>query len=1073
MTIMFADVTGSTAMGEEMDPEDVRALLGRYYGIAKEVVSAHGGTVEKFIGDAVMAVFGLEQAHGDDARRALDAALQMRERVQTDPRLGERIPIRIGINTGEVVATRERGTGDFLITGDAVNVAARIQQLADPWQIVCGERTVHAAGAAFEFAEPVQLEAKGKRRPVAASALVGRSTARALPRLPLLGRDDDLTQLELTASRAFKERRPFLVSLIAPAGTGKTRLLEEFLDRLPARSPDARVAIAQCLPYGQRLTYWPLRGILYRLAGIAEDAQPAAVRQRILAWLRALGAEEVDELAHQLAATVGAAEEEAPDPAALFAAWRGAIELATRREPHVIVFEDLHWSSDSLLDLVEFVMQPRGDAPILMLVLTRPELLDRRPNWGGGRRNHLALALEPLSDEAVRGIVSHLIESPRPDVVDRVVARAEGNPFYAGELVRALVDRLGHDASAQAIDQALASLPDTVQATVLARLDLLSPDERRALQVGAVLGRSFRPAGLTALDPQLARPETTCDALAERDLIRPSGGDSYVFRHILIREVAYQMLPRAERARLHALAGDWLERGAAGREDAYAELVAYHFREAAALGAALDDPARLSEISRSAVRWLRRAGEVAEASAAHIEAARHFRAALELAEPSEKAGLYIHLGNTATRGDDVVEAYLTAYELRREQGASPDEQFDPLGRLLHVLMRSPGFVGAPPPPEAIEDYRATAARLAEVVTDRERLAWYHAAEAFYPFWSDSRRTPTAEELAAAERSALQAFELGRELGDARLQSAALDGLDSIQIMRGDWRLGLETARRRLGIRGRLDLTERIDAYSMATWASSLLGELDQALAVSAEGLAAVQPGQAPAWMLHLVAWRAYAQFLRGEWDQTVASGDRMLELWNETGRGATGYAQRGFVAAFEVAKSRQDDPRAERLADAIRTIHVSRASVRGFDIGLFIQADTSALVSHVGEVQRSGRELGQDWLERAMSRAADEAFPVSEPFVKRQLAIAERLGLRPWLGQVLRAGGVAERRSDRLERALDIFTAIGSLPFAARASCEIALLTGDDAAFEQGAKDLERLGDKRQLARYEERRRSR
>jgi class 3 adenylate cyclase len=245
VTVLFADVTGSTALGESLDPEDLRALLSRYYGTAKEVVTAHGGTVEKFIGDAVMAVFGLRQAHGDDATRAIAAALELRDRVRIDPRLGERLPIRLGVNTGDVVASRSDSGDDFLVTGDAVNVAARLQQAAEPWSILCGARTVRAARVQFRFGPERHVDAKGKAGGVLARealASAGASSART----PLFGRDADLAQLELVARRAFDEQRPFLVSVIAPPGTGKTRLLEEFLSRLPQIEEDAVVAATRC-----------------------------------------------------------------------------------------------------------------------------------------------------------------------------------------------------------------------------------------------------------------------------------------------------------------------------------------------------------------------------------------------------------------------------------------------------------------------------------------------------------------------------------------------------------------------------------------------------------------------------------------------------------------------------------------------------------------------------------------------------------------------------------------------------------------------------------------------------------
>ena len=273
---------------------------------------------------------------------------------------------------------------------------------------------------------------KGKRLPIQTLPLLGRAAEVTRSRFPLIGRDDDLAQLELVARRAFTDRRPFLVSLVAPAGAGKTRLVEEFLHRLPALSSDATVAIAQCLPYGQQVTYWPLRALLIRLVGLKDEAAPETVREEIRVWLHDRGVESPERAADLLAATIGAGEPEVIDRTALFAAWRTAIEVAARRSPLVLVFEDLHWSSDSLLDLVEVIVQPRGDAAVLMIALTRPELLDRRPGWGGGRRNYVAMSLEPLNDDSVAQLVRDRVGSSAPQIVERVVVRAEGNPFFAG-----------------------------------------------------------------------------------------------------------------------------------------------------------------------------------------------------------------------------------------------------------------------------------------------------------------------------------------------------------------------------------------------------------------------------------------------------------------------------------------------------------------------------------------------------------------------------------------------------------------------------------------------------------------
>jgi len=320
--------------------------------------------------------------------------------------------------------------------------------------------------------------------------------------LPLLG-----AFVRFAIEETVSERRPFLVNLVAPAGTGKTRLLEEFLDRLPRLAPAARTAIAQCLPYGQRLTYWPLRAVLFRLIDAPEDAAPEIVQMAAVRWLERAGVDSPRRIAEYLTATVGLGEAKVANRDALFTAWRTVVEVASRDAPFVLVFEDLHWSSDSLLDLVEFVMQPRGDLPVVIFALTRPELLERRPAWGGGRRNYLSIALPPLDDDSIRELVTPLLGPTSAEIVSRIVARAEGNPFYAGEIVRAIVERLPSPESNAAVEKVLATLPDTVHATVLARLDLLSAPERRALQLGSVFGRAFILAGLTALDPQMNRQD--------------------------------------------------------------------------------------------------------------------------------------------------------------------------------------------------------------------------------------------------------------------------------------------------------------------------------------------------------------------------------------------------------------------------------------------------------------------------------------------------------------------------------------------------------------------------------------
>jgi class 3 adenylate cyclase len=1063
VTVLFADVVGSTELGETLDPEDMRRLLARYYGIAKDVVESHGGTLEKFIGDAIMAVFGLPAAHGDDAERALSAALELRDRVKAEETLRDRIALKFGVNSGEVVASMDRSRGDFLVTGDAVNVAARLYQNGEPWAILCGERTVSAVRDSFAFGPATTLRAKGKSDGVRAIELVGRKPARRV-RMPLIGRDDDLAQLDLVARRAFGERRPSLVSIIAPAGTGKTRLLEEFLERLPQHAPRAMVAVAQCLPYGQRLTYWPLRAVLFRLAGIDERAVPSEVRERIAAWLAGSRLRDPTRVADLLAATVGAAEVEVTDRAALLQAWRGALEYAAARGPLVIVFEDLHWSSDSLLDLVEFVMQPRADLPLLMLALARPELLDRRPSWGGGRRNYVSLALEPLPDDAVARLVAHLLETNVPEVAARVVARAEGNPFFAGELVRSLLDRLSSFDDPTAVERALAALPDTVQGTVLARLDLLPAEERRVLQLGAILGRTFRTAGLAALAPSLGDVRPIVERLVEKDLVRPSGSDAYVFRHILIREVAYYTLPRSERATLHAAAARWLQEFARGRDDAFAELIAYHYREAALLTRD-DDPER-DELRRAATMWSRRAGELALAAAADIEAVRHIEAAIELANAELLPDLYERLGEAHGYGDRAVLAYDRALALCRERGLPADHELRILGAGLIVRLRFQGALSVRETEEQMLAFRASGRATLARASDDRAIATFLIADSFFTFWLLPVRQPTAAELEECEESARRGLAIAERVGDDKLVSAALDAAGSLRAQRGDYGGAREDATRRLAMR-ELPLTERLDAYSMAAWMSNWLGELDEAIRVSSEGLKAVQPGQVPAWALHLLARRMEALFLRGRWNEVLSAADQALAFWTDAGRGPTGFARAGLLSALRVARARRLVPQRDRLREMIDAITTAvGAGAAPYALGRpLAEQDASAVANKMRTVTTP------HLLPHALSILCDLGRPPSDEVLHEVRERHRAVPTAVFAAEVDRCIGLAHDDDAALTRALDRFLLMGAEPFAARIRCERSLLTGDERELAAGFGVLENLGDLDQIERYEARRR--
>jgi class 3 adenylate cyclase/tetratricopeptide (TPR) repeat protein len=537
VTVLFCDVAGSTALGESLDAEALRALLARYFERMKSIVERHGGLVEKFIGDAVMAVFGLPAVHEDDAVRALQAAAEMQLAL---PELG--IEGRIGVCSGEVVT----GTEERLATGDAVNIAARLQQAAQPGQTLLGETTLHLAGDAVET-EPVEpLDLKGKREPVPAWRLVAVSTA-GEPRFdsPLVGRDKELLALADAWERARAGPGCELVTVVGAAGVGKSRLVAEFL-----AAADATVVRGRCLSYGEGITYWPVVEVLKQLE---------AHRSRL----------ELDPVAADaLGALLGHGGTSSTDEIAW--AFRKLLEAVAAERPVVAVFDDIQWGEDVLLELLEHLVFLSTGAPILLLCMGRPELLDRRSGWSG------VLRLQPLGPGEAETLMEARIGTQElgEDVRDRILRAAGGNPLFVEEMA----------AMVQASGDGAVKVPPTLQALLAARLDQLDPPERSVLERGAVEGELFHHGVVQALTPEEPRLTTRLTALVRNELIRPdrplfAGEDAFRFRHLLMRDAAYQSLPKAERAELHEQFADWLtEHG--GELVELDELLGYHLEQA-------------------------------------------------------------------------------------------------------------------------------------------------------------------------------------------------------------------------------------------------------------------------------------------------------------------------------------------------------------------------------------------------------------------------------------------------------------------------------------------------------------
>ena len=599
VSVLSAEATEVTTLDEMLDPEDIRALMERFNEHVQRVISDHGGLLQKFAGDAILAFFGLPQAHGDDAERACAAALALREAMASDQVLCERMQLQEGINTGEIIATSNPSSGKYDVKGEVVHAVTRLQQAARVNEILVGERTVQAARSAFIFGEERQIEMKGRKLSLRAFPLAQVREFRQIGRPPLVGRRQDLLQLELLKARALEDQRPQLISIIGPAGIGKSRLLEEFLTQFD-QADSVQYANAHCLPYGQSLIYSPLRGMLTELLGSKIDKQ-----QLIDVFVR--GGNTLDNASQQaeLVLTSLNVEEESGDRESVFSAWRLLIELFANQAPRIVIFEDLHWASESLLDLVEHIMHPRTQAPLLVIVLSRPELLERRPNWGGGRQNFIMLTLEPLSDVQTQELVGKLMTELPHTMRKRVAERSGGNPFFAIELIQVLAEQgtTGKD------DAELDILPDTVHAAVLAQLDRLAPTEHRIIQTASVVGNTFHSKTLYAVlgDLQPEEIDAALDVLFISNLVILAGEGSYAFRHTLIREVAYGTLSRTERIRLHGMILSSLETFSAEHADEYLELLAYHYREAVQLARQSAVPIELPpELNHALNSWRRR-----------------------------------------------------------------------------------------------------------------------------------------------------------------------------------------------------------------------------------------------------------------------------------------------------------------------------------------------------------------------------------------------------------------------------------------------------------------------------------
>ena len=670
--MLFCDLVGFTSRAERLDPEDVRALLSPYHAHLRSELERFGGTVEKFIGDAVMALFGAPVAHEDDPERAVRAALAIRDWIVEE---GRELQVRIAVATGEALVTlgTRPSEGEPMAAGDVINTASRLQAAAPVNGILVGEQTYHATARAIEYREAPPVVAKGKNEPVSVwEALHARSrygvdiTQQAAT--PLFGRGRELELLTSTLARVSHERSPQLVTLVGVPGIGKSRLVFELFQYL-VRTPEVFVTWRQgrSLPYGEGVTFWALSEIVKAQAGILETDTPAQAEVKLRTAVDAAVPETLEPrwIERHLRPLAGLPDERAGDGQEAAVAWRRFLEALADERPLVVVFEDLHWADDVLLDFVDQLVERTSGVPLLVLATARPELLERRPGWGGGKPNALTISLPPLSDEDTAGLLAALLEGPLSGTgsSDELLARAGGNPLYAEQYARVLRERGASE-----------DVPDTVQGIIAARLDALSGGEKRLLQDAAVVGKVFWLGAVEAVDGLTRwQAEELLHGLERKEFVHRARRSSvaseseYAFRHLLIRDVAYSQIPRAARSEKHRSAAAWIE--SLGRPEDHAEMLSHHYMQAleyARASGTVD-----ATVAESARLSLREAGERASSLGAYAAAARFYAAALELWPPedTELADLLLRCGRASYQGGESrIELLTRALDLYRAAG---------------------------------------------------------------------------------------------------------------------------------------------------------------------------------------------------------------------------------------------------------------------------------------------------------------------------------------------------------------------------------------------------------------------
>jgi class 3 adenylate cyclase/tetratricopeptide (TPR) repeat protein len=1067
VTVLFADLAGFTSRSERLDPEDVRAMLTPYFSRLREELERRGGTVEKFIGDAVMAVFGAPAAHEDDPERAVRAALAIRDAMsemnEQEPDLD--LHVRVGVNTGEALVSlgvRPRH-GEGMAAGDVVNTAARLQTSAPVDGILVGETTYRATERAIEYRVTEPIEAKGKAEPVAAwEVLEARSSygvdvTRRVD-TSLVGRERELAMLRDALDRARHQDEPQLVTLVGEPGIGKSRLVHELSAHIEEMPDLIAWRQGRCLPYGDGVSYWALGEMVKAEAGILEtdpDGEASTKLDRTVTELIS-DQDERGWVARQLRPLVGLAQErgsgeEGSDEGP--GAWRRFLEALAERRPTVLIFEDLHWADDGLLDFLDYLIDWTRDVPLLVLCTARPELVSRRPDWGGGKLNSATISLAPLSDEETARLLSGLLDRALlpAELQSALLARAGGNPLYAEEFARMAANR-------SAADLATVELPGSVHGIIAARLDGLDPDDKSLLLDASVVGKTFWLGAVGAIGGRApSELEGRLHELERGRFVRRSrrssvGGETeYAFLHLLVRDVAYGQIPRGERANKHRAAADWIGSLGGERLEDRAELLAHHYLSALELArAANQDTADLERPARLA---LRAAGDRALGLGAYTAAARAYGAAAELwpRDDPERPMLLFEQGRALVLERDAGDEVLA--EARDLLLASADVETAAVAECLIGNMTWRRGRG--------EEARALYDRAGKLVEGRApstRVAQVKSFLATYLMVSSRSRDAIRvgrEALAIAERVGtddIRAQALN-SVGTARVNLGDLGGIDDIEksievgeaatlpfhVSRGYVNLGvslfyLGDVRRALEVHQRsLDYVTRYGMESGIIWNKAevafdlfLVGRWDEALQIVDAELARMEAGAPHYLEVQHRQTRARIRLGRGDPDGALADADRGVEV----GRNAQDaqallptLAERGRIL-FQIGRH-------EEAAASIDEILAMVDPEPVMDWAWWI-VPAAVVLSGIGRAEEilalGGANLPSPWVMAARRWSAGDLSGAADLFDEIGSA-GDEATARAKEAERLIAAGRRPEAEPFLSRALDLYRGMGATAF--------------------------------------------